>query len=216
MVGVVGTGVANPLAMELAGPAWIGGAPPRFRAIGRRQIGRVRQLDGLSRDQLIELEVASAVLPFRVNDYVLDELIDWTDIPSDPIFQLTFPQAAMLDRADYFRLRGLLTKGVADDVIRHAVRKIHIRMNPHPAGQMELNVPVLNGVELSGCQHKYRETVLFFPARRADLPCLLYLLLPLAAVRRGRASQVRHERDRPSGCLPPRASRGNQRAFDRW
>lgn len=149
--------------MELAEPAWSGGAPPRFRAIGPRQLGRIRQLDGLPRDQLIELEVASAVLPFRVNDYVLEELIDWTDIPSDPIFQLTFPQAAMLDRADYSRLRGLLAKGTADDVIRHVVRGIHVGMNPHPAGQMNLNVPFLNGVELPGCQHKYRETVLFFP-----------------------------------------------------
>jgi L-lysine 2,3-aminomutase len=129
-------------------------------------------LGGLSRDQLIELEVASAVLPFRVNDYVLEELIDWADVPSDPIFQLTFPQAAMLDRADYFRLRGLLTKGTADDVVRHAVRKIHNGMNPHPAGQMELNVPVLNGLELRGCQHKYRETVLFFP--RAGQTCHAY------------------------------------------
>jgi len=158
--------------MELAGPAWNGGAPPRFRAIGRRQIGRVRQLDGLSRDQLIELEVASAVLPFRVNDYVLEELIDWTDIPSDPIFQLTFPQAAMLDRADYSRLRGLLAKGAADDVIRHVVRRIHTGMNPHPAGQMDLNVPVLDGAELPGCQHKYRETVLYFP--RAGQTCHAY------------------------------------------
>ncbi len=172
MAGVAGIGVAKPFAMELAGPAWNGGAPPRFRAIGRRQIGRVRQLDGLSRDQLIDLEVASAVLPFRVNDYVLEELIDWTDVPSDPIFQLTFPQTAMLDRADYHRLRGLLAKGTADDVIRHAVRKLHIGMNPHPAGQMELNVPVLNGVGLPGCQHKYRETVLFFP--RAGQTCHAY------------------------------------------
>ncbi len=145
---------------------------PRYRAYGRKHIGRIQRLDRLSRDRLIELEVASAVLPFRVNDYVLDELIDWTDIPSDPIYQLTFPQAAMLDRADYFRLRGLLMAGAADEVVRHAAREIQMGMNPHPAGQMELNVPVLNGAELPGCQHKYRETVLFFP--RAGQTCHAY------------------------------------------
>jgi KamA family protein len=37
-------------------------------------------------------------------------------------------------------------------------------LNPHPAGQMELNVPRLDGKPLSGMQHKYRETVLFFPS----------------------------------------------------
>ncbi|MGD8440168.1 MAG: lysine 2,3-aminomutase, partial [Holophagae bacterium] len=31
--------------------------------------------------------------------------------------------------------------------------------------QVELNVPVVDGEPLSGCQHKYRETVLYFPAR---------------------------------------------------
>ncbi len=64
--------------MKVANPTWTEGGPPRFRAYGRNHIGRIRQLDRLSRDRLIELEVASAVLPFRVNDYVLDELIDWT------------------------------------------------------------------------------------------------------------------------------------------
>jgi KamA family protein len=37
-------------------------------------------------------------------------------------------------------------------------------MNPHPDGQRELNIPRLNGEPVQGMQHKYRETVLFFPA----------------------------------------------------
>ena len=36
-------------------------------------------------------------------------------------------------------------------------------MNPHPAGQMSLNVPVVNNMLHKGIQHKYDETVLFFP-----------------------------------------------------
>jgi L-lysine 2,3-aminomutase/predicted Fe-Mo cluster-binding NifX family protein len=112
---------------------------------------------------LTDLRVASVVLPFRVNDYVLDELIDWNGIPSDPIFQLTFPQAEMLKRADYLQLRNLLTAGADPEKIKRCARKIQMRMNPHPAGQMELNVPAVGGRALLGCQHKYRETVLFFP-----------------------------------------------------
>ncbi len=139
------------------------GPQPRFRAYGRRHIGKIRQLQSLSHDQLIALRVASAVLPFRVNDYVLEELIDWSDIPSDPIYQLTFPQAEMLERTDFARLRKLLVSGAGPEVIQQHAREIQMRMNPHPDGQMELNVPTLNGKELSGCQHKYRETVLFFP-----------------------------------------------------
>jgi len=139
------------------------GSRPRFRAYGRRHIRRIPQLGRLSRDQLTALKVASAVMPFRVNDYVLEELIDWSDIPSDPIYQLTFPQPEMLDHDDYVVLRNLVVTGADPELIEQRSREIQMRMNPHPGGQMELNVPTVNGVELPGCQHKYRETVLFFP-----------------------------------------------------
>ena len=149
-----------------------GGSRPRFRAYGRRHIGQIRQLGRLSRHQLTALTVASAVMPFRVNDYVLEELIDWSNIPSDPIYQLTFPQAEMLDEIDFSRLKTLVMTGAGQDMIQHCAREIHMRMNPHPAGQMELNVPTVKGKELPGCQHKYRETVLFFP--RAGQTCHAY------------------------------------------
>jgi KamA family protein len=47
--------------------------------------------------------------------------------------------------------------------IRAQAQQIQRRMNPHPAGQVQLNVPVLDGVLVPGVQHKYRDTVLFFP-----------------------------------------------------
>ena len=40
---------------------------------------------------------------------------------------------------------------------------IRKELNPHPAGQVEHNVPEINGEKLMGMQHKYKETVLFFP-----------------------------------------------------
>ena len=135
----------------------------QFKAYGQRHIARMRQLEGLSRNDLMALEVASTVLPFRVNDYVLDELIDWADVPSDPIFQLTFPQAEMLSRADFDRLHALVVQGARQAAIKTCARKIQLRMNPHPDGQMDLNVPTMRGERLTGCQHKYSETVLFFP-----------------------------------------------------
>lgn len=37
---------------------------------------------------------------------------------------------------------------------------------PHPAGQLSRNVPEIDGTELTGVQHKYRETMLFSPVMR--------------------------------------------------
>jgi len=138
---------------------------PRFRAYGRRHIDRLPELEKLSREQLIALKSVSAVLRFRVNEYVLRELIDWNDIPNDPIYQLTFPQAGMLERADLLRLQDLVAGGSEEaEVVRYA-RTIQMGMNPNPGGQKALNVPIVDGESLPGCQHKYRETVLFFPVQ---------------------------------------------------
>merc|ERR1719305_422903 len=42
-------------------------------------------------DNLEQFLTLAAVLPFRTNNYVVEELIDWSNVPEDPIFQLTFP-----------------------------------------------------------------------------------------------------------------------------
>ena len=110
------------------------------------------------------MKAVATVLPFRVNNYVVEDLIDWSDIPADPIFQLTFPQPAMLAPADFDRMRRLVRDAAPTETIRTEARRIQYGLNPHPAGQMEFNVPHLDDGSVEGLQHKYRETVLFFPA----------------------------------------------------
>jgi len=94
---------------------------------------------------------------------VIDELIDWRSIPDDPIFQLTFPQPAMLAPRDFRRMYELVRGAAPAEAIKTAAREIQARLNPHPAGQIDLNVPLVDGEPVPGIQHKYRETVLFFP-----------------------------------------------------
>jgi len=136
-----------------------------FKAYGRKDIDRIPELGFLSRDELLAIKTVSAVLPFRVNNYVVENLIRWTDIPDDPLFQLTFPQPGMLSRKDFAQIYGLVAKNAPESTVHSTARRIQLKMNPHPAGQMELNVPRLEGEPLPGMQHKYRETVLFFPSQ---------------------------------------------------
>jgi KamA family protein len=110
------------------------------------------------------MKAVSAVLPFRVNNYVVEELIDWSRVPEDPIFQLTFPQKEMLGRSDFRRMHSLVRGAAPCAELKAAAREIQRRLNPQPGGQKQLNVPRLDGRLLPGLQHKYRETVLFFPA----------------------------------------------------
>ena len=137
----------------------------KFKANTRRDLPRIAEKLQLSRDQLTDMRAVSAVLPFRVNDYVIENLIDPKSIPNDPIFQLTFPQRGMLEEIDFQRMRDLVTKGASESEIKLAADKIRGQLNPHPAGQMQLNVPSLGGEVVGGMQHKYQETVLFFPSQ---------------------------------------------------
>lgn len=137
----------------------------KYRAFQRGDIDRMPQLAGLSAEQRLEMKAVAAVLPFRVNEYVADELVDWSKVPDDPIYQLTFPQPGMLSRAAFATVLRLVKKGAPESELRAQARRIQLTLNPHPAGQIELNVPRLSGRSLRGLQHKYRETVLFFPSQ---------------------------------------------------
>lgn len=136
-----------------------------FRANTQRDLPRIAEKLRLSKDQLADMRAVSAVLPFRVNDYVIENLIDPDSVPNDPIFQLTFPQRGMLEEEDFRRMRDLVVKGASESEIKLAADQIRGKLNPHPAGQMELNVPKLDGETVAGMQHKYQETVLFFPTQ---------------------------------------------------
>ncbi|WP_442920592.1 KamA family radical SAM protein [Massilia sp. S19_KUP03_FR1] len=118
----------------------------------------------MSPDLQEAVQVVSTVLPFRTNEYVMEQLIDWNNVPDDPIYRLTFPHRDMLPAREYEQLRDLVLGNADSEVIKRFVKGIRMRMNPHPAGQMTHNVPRVNDAPLKGLQHKYKETVLFFPS----------------------------------------------------
>ena len=139
-------------------------ASTQFSAQTQRDLPRLARRYGIAEETVREMRVVSTVLPFRVNPYVTEELIDWSRVPDDPIFQLVFPQRDMLEPADFDHIAGLYEQGAEPSRIRLAALEVQKKLNPHPSMQQELNVPMHRGRRLHGLQHKYRETVLFFPA----------------------------------------------------
>ncbi len=134
-----------------------------FRAYTDNHIDKLAARARFSVDERLAMRAVAAVLPFRTNTYVADELIDWMAVPDDPIFRLTFPQSDMLPPADLARMVDLLRRGANRQELRLAAHEIRSRLNPHPGGQVDLNVPFHDGTPLGGMQHKYAETLLFFP-----------------------------------------------------
>jgi len=133
----------------------------KFKAYTSKNFHDIKQLQNLSAGTLLRMEAVAKVLPFRTNNYITDNLINWNNIPNDPMFQLTFPQPEMLNDIDLQRVIRLMKGDKAKLDVE--IRKIQMEMNPQPAGQLELNTPSLEGTKIKGIQHKYMETVLFFP-----------------------------------------------------
>ncbi len=139
--------------------------PRRFHVYTLRNMHEIPGLERMSAEERFAMQVVANVLPFRVNEYVINELIDWERVPDDPIYQLTIPQRDMLAPESFNRMADVL-RGDADRAeVQRVAREIRGELNPHPAGQMDLNVPEFEGEKVEGMQHKYRETVLFFPSQ---------------------------------------------------
>lgn len=84
------------------------------------------------------------------------------------MFQLAFPQPAMLASQDMQKISHAVRNGTPRAGLQQLADETRKKMNPHPANQKTENVPRLNGQEMPGMQHKYRETVLFFPSEVSD------------------------------------------------
>jgi KamA family protein len=134
-----------------------------FRAYTAKHLDQLTARAGLDDSERLAVRAVATVLPFRTNDYVLESLIDWSAAPEDPIYRLVFPQGDMLPAEDIAPIAAMLAAGAPDREIQAAAHRVRMRLNPHPAGQLALNVPDLAEEPLPGVQHKYPETVLVFP-----------------------------------------------------
>ncbi len=132
-----------------------------YRAYNQKSFVKLPQVQQyMSQEDIEDVQLAALVFPFKINNYVAS-LIDWPHYKDDPIFRLIFPHKEMLLPKDYERLKKLIQSGDEAE-LKKAIYEIRMSLNPHPADQMA-NVPEIHGKKLTGSQHKYKETILFFP-----------------------------------------------------
>ncbi len=138
--------------------------PKRLKFFGLNNIDSIPQLQLLSEKERFSLKVVSSILPFRTNNYVVEELIEWDNVPDDPIYQLTFMQKEMISDDQFERMADLIRNNASTAEIKELANNIRLELNPHPAGQLTTNVPEMDDEPVRGVQHKYKETTLIFPA----------------------------------------------------
>lgn len=140
------------------------------KTFNEHKIDQIPHIEKIPADLLRGIRLAAMVYPFKVNTYALENLIDWSDVPDDPMFRLLFPHPEMLGEDNYFSLSHLVQTDASRDQISHEVVSIRNRLNPHSSNQTA-NIPLFEGERLEGIQHKYEETVLFFPKQGQTCHC---------------------------------------------
>jgi L-lysine 2,3-aminomutase len=136
----------------------------KFKPYTRQTIFLARQWQWMSADQQEAVQVLAHVLPFRTNQFVLDELIDWHNIPDDPIFRLTFPHRDMLPAEEYAQLRELVLFKKDEAAIAAQVRRIRLRMTAPVAARTPHDASRLEDMAQHGLRHTYGESVHFVPS----------------------------------------------------
>ena len=137
----------------------------KFKSYTLANFNQIPHIQELDEETRFAMEVVGRVLPFRANNYVVEPLIDWQRVPDDPIFKLTFPQRGMLLPHHFQSMAAALRRHANTAELNQIAHRIRLALNPHPAGQLHDNVPLLDGRQIEGMQHKYRQTVLFFPSQ---------------------------------------------------
>lgn len=135
----------------------------RYKAITLQSLDKVAEKHPELEPHLYDVKLSGMVFPFKASPYFVDELIDWKaeNVRDDPFYKLVFPTLDMLIPEHREKLREAHALGDPANLIK-VVADIREDLNPHPAGQKELNAPKNDA--LTGVQHKYSETTLVFPA----------------------------------------------------
>ena len=93
-----------------------------------REIEQVKSL--LSESEKREIEIVGNVLPFKVNNYVVENLIDWSNYRDDPIYTLTFPRKKMLRNKHFKEMDATLQSGAGKNEIKGIANKIRWELKP--------------------------------------------------------------------------------------
>jgi KamA family protein len=74
--------------------------------------------------------ILSFIFHFKINNYIIENLIDWENIPDDPIYRLLFPRKEMLNKADYDRIKMLVSLGMGQKELQPFIDDIRKRASP--------------------------------------------------------------------------------------
>jgi len=110
----------------------------------------------------VEFDVLSSVFHFKVNTYVLENLIDWKNVPNDPMYKLVFPRKEMLSTFDYEFLKTLFNEGLNTNELNLFVQRVRKKMLPE-VKHSPTSIPQINGEPIIGMYRNFETIISLFP-----------------------------------------------------
>lgn len=109
-----------------------------------------------------EFKVLTNVLPFKINNYVAEQLIDWSNVPNDPIYQLIFPRKEMLSDFDFNTLAKMMDDNASPLEMKLVANLIQQKIWPD-VDIVEERIPTKNGDIVPGLYHTFPTNLYLFP-----------------------------------------------------
>jgi len=109
-----------------------------------------------------EFDILSKVFHFKVNSYVLENLIDWKKAPYDPMFRLVFPRKEMLPEMDYELLKMLVSQQCDEQELNLFVQRIKQKLFPQ-VRHAKTSLPRVDGKVQKGMYRNFDTIISLFP-----------------------------------------------------
>jgi len=134
----------------------------KFISYNNTSFKKTEYYSGLPKEEKQVFDVLSSVFHFKVNNFVLEHLIDWSSVPNDPIYKLIFPRKEMLSSVDFQTLQMLYQSGLEEKTLMRFVNGVKQKMYPE-VKQCESSLPKLNGERIRGMYSNFGTIVSLFP-----------------------------------------------------
>lgn len=135
-----------------------------FHTYNNRNFSQTNYYQRLPEDEQNTFDLLSQVYHFKVNTFVISNLINWEAIPEDPIYRYIFPRREMLLEEDLQILEGHLQSGIAQGDLNKFLQSLKYKMSPRHTYAPESLCTDSSGKPIQGMYSNFSTIVSLFPA----------------------------------------------------
>jgi len=134
----------------------------KFKSYHSKAFKQTVYFEKLPSEEQIVFNALANVFHFKVNNYVLENLIDWENIPDDPIYKLVFPRKEMLPEEDYQKLLQIHNEDKKEE-LNTFTNSLKLKMFPE-INYHESCVPIHNGSLVKGAYRVFNTSLALYPS----------------------------------------------------